>query len=653
MEYIEDDFLNDKSFLLQLDNERNKRVFVKITILDRNELPIRDIEGQITVGGNISIDGSSAMRRTASVSFVAEEKNNDLNDIDDLLSINKRVKLSIGLENNIDKKYGDIVWFKQGVFVIINPSLSHSATSVGINLTLKDKMSLLNGESGGNLPTSVTFDSYDQYDENGNIENVKQLFYDIIKTAVANYGDEAIENILIEDVPLQNKQIVHWTGAGSLYYQPSTNIYQIEKPTEDIDTWKVFEYNDEIGYKFTDFTYPKELKTTVNANISSDVLDSIINYLGNHEYFYDVNGRFIFREKKNYLNNAYDPTINTRLDNQGREGVKILSNGLSILDNTNYQVDFTRNDKYAYTFSENNEMVTSYNNSPSYQNIKNDFHIWGKCGNTIIHYHVAIKKKPKEEDFGTYDVVYEKDKNDEYTGRLHLATAAEKEEGAEVVEYIPKDWRAELYMQGLSAKARQIRPDIYQQELLDLFDAIYNMKDQRFKEDIISKPNALTYWFDYIEPSGKMQDYSVENIGTRIMVEQKDTISKLYNMDIPNVCIINKDISEEHTEEEIKKCYDSGNMPTQVGGEIDRNIAIGAIGYSAQDSARNLLNKYTTYNESISIQCMPIYYLEPNTRIKVDDSVTNIHGDFIIKTISLPIGPGQMNISATRIKDLA
>jgi hypothetical protein len=53
---LEDNFLSDRDFLLKLDNERDRRIFVKITVLDRNELPIQDIEGRITVGGNISID---------------------------------------------------------------------------------------------------------------------------------------------------------------------------------------------------------------------------------------------------------------------------------------------------------------------------------------------------------------------------------------------------------------------------------------------------------------------------------------------------------------------------------------------------------------------------------------------------------------------
>ena len=645
-------FLNDKSFLLKLDNEKNKKVFVKITVLNNNEIPIQDIEGKIIAGGNINIDGTSAMRRTASISFIAEEGENNLSNIDNLLSINKRVKLSIGLENNIDNKYDKIIWFKQGIFIINSLSLSHSATSVSINLNLKDKMCLLNGEAGGNLPTSVTFDSYDQLDENGNRISVKNSFYDIIKTSVINYGKEGAENVLIEDVPLQNKQIVHWTAASNLYFDPRTSIYQIAAPPEeDLDNWKIFNYNDEIGYIYTDFIYPKELKTSINANITSGVLDEIVKYLGNHEYYYDIDGRFIFREKKNYLNSSYDPTINTRLDNGGRD-VKILSNGLSILDNTNYQVDFTNNNQYSYIFSENNSIVTSYSNSFQYSNIKNDFHIWGKRNNKIIHYHLVLKRKPKITEFGTYEVYYLRDSKNEYTGRLRLATKEEIDKGLSD-SYTPEDWRAELYLKGLEAIEKQIRPDIYQQELIDLFDDIYNMKDKCFKADIVNKPNELSYFFDYLEPSGKMQDYSVDNIGTRIYSMQQDNITKLYNMNIPDVCLININMPEDIVQEEEKKCLSNGNLYSHVSEDIYNKIAVGAIGYSAQDTARSLLNKYTNYNEIISIQCMPIYYLEPNTRIRVDDMTTNIHGDYMIKSINLPIGGGAMSISASRIKGLS
>jgi hypothetical protein len=51
-------------------------------------------------------------------------------------------------------------------------------------------------------------------------------------------------------------------------------------------------------------------------------------------------------------------------------------------------------------------------------------------------------------------------------------------------------------------------------------------------------PNALKYFFDYLEPIDKMADCSVDLIGTRIQSYQQDKIRKLYNTDIPNVIII-------------------------------------------------------------------------------------------------------------------
>ena len=59
--------------------------------------------------------------------------------------------------------------------------------------------------------------------------------------------------------------------------------------------------------------------------------------------------------------------------------------------------------------------------------------------------------------------------------------------------------------------------------------------------------------------------------------------------------------------------------------------------------------EYTNYNEGITIQSIPIFYLEPNTRITVNDLESDIYGDYIISTISIPLAiNGNMSISATR-----
>ena len=701
-----DNYLDDKLFLTELDQVRNKRIYVKIIVLSKDELPIRDITGRVATGSSLNISGTSNIRRTANITFIADDAENDLTDVDNLLSLNKKVKLQIGVENTIDSRYDNIIWFNEGIFVISNPNLNHSTSGVKISLNLKDKTSLLNGEAGGKLPASVTFSEYLQYygskvvsadsqghpdvaveDRNeyivyiiqtsgqpdqywlwdgyewqpttqstiGTSKKIKQLFYDIIRTSVMNYGGESDSNIVINDVDTELKQIMYWSSSSTLYYNTRTKQFQLnDPPAAELDpptVWKKFEFRDEIGYTFEDFTYAvtngssSEFVTNIGDSVCS-VLNNITQQLGNYEYFYDVDGKFIFQEKKNYLNNSYSATNAYRLDNYGRVA-QLETNNLVIIDNTNYYVDFTGTGKSIYTFSEGNGLITSYSNTPNYENIKNDFHIWGKNANGLaIHYHLALKKKPQKAEFTTRKIIKLKNEYGDETGKIRLATY-DNEPGA--VDYFPEDWRAELYLRGLEAQRDQRRPDIYEQELLDLFDNIYNMADKHFKADMINKPNDLLYFFDFLEPVGAMAGISVDAIGPRIHSYQQDSIRRLYNMDVPNIIIVDPTATEAKQQTILRKCNAKGLDPVQVEEDVWNGIRMGSTGYSAEDCVRNLLYQYTNYNESITIQSIPIYYLEPNHIITVYDRKSGISGDYVINSISLPLSPGStMSISASR-----
>jgi hypothetical protein len=61
--------LYNKDFLLKLDKSQNKILYARITSLQFNESPIETIEGRITPG-SINIDGSSAVRRSCSLSLI-------------------------------------------------------------------------------------------------------------------------------------------------------------------------------------------------------------------------------------------------------------------------------------------------------------------------------------------------------------------------------------------------------------------------------------------------------------------------------------------------------------------------------------------------------------------------------------------------------
>ena len=678
-------YLKDKDFLRALDNTNNKFYWVKIEVLDREEYPVQSIEGRVQSGSSISIDGSSAVRRTCNISFIALEEENDLTNIENLLSVTKKIRIYEGIKNTINNYYDDIIWFPLGVFVIVQPNISHSGNGCIINLSCKDKMCLLNGECAGGLPTSITFHEYDQivglrevtsdprYDSSlvpnnytiykygdiyyswtaeygwkndadislvGTRVHVPQRIYDIVQTLVCNYGRESLSKIMINDLPLEIKQIVRYIGSDTLYYNTDTGQYTTDESyvTEE-GVWRSFGFNEDVGYVYTDFIYPGSLVSNIGDNVCT-ILDRIKNTLGNYEYFYDINGNFVFQEIKNYLNNSYDPTDEYRLDNARK--VDIAENGLAILDGTNYEIDFYSNTKSVYTFSEGNGLISSATNAPSYTNLKNDFHIWGENQEGYaLHYHVAIKDKPHI--MNTYSVVFIQE-NGEYTGGLRLAGDGEVGE-----EYIPADWRAELYLQGLTKWKNEQRPDVYEQELLDLFDIIYNFKEKKFKVDLVTNPNDLNYFFDYVEPINNLYDCSIDILNTKIYSYKQDHMNRLYNTDIPDVIMIDLTMDAGSRAQIIERCEREGQPYTNVESNIYSNVAIGTIGYTAQEVARDLLYQYTSYNESITLQTIPIYYLEVNNRITVEDKKAGIYGDYIIKSISLPLGAeNTMSITASR-----
>ena len=85
---------------------------------------------------------------------------------------------------------------------------------------------------------------------------------------------------------------------------------------------------------------------------------------------------------------------------------------------------------------------------------------------------------------------------------------------------------------------------------------------------------------------------------------------------------------------------------------INDSISGGGVYNSAYYAIQDLLYQHTSYNENISIQTLPIYYLEPNNLITVRDNDSGIHGDFMINSISLPLDEkGTSSISATRALD--
>ena len=137
---IKEKYLNDASFLKDIAKLHIKDYFIKITVLDWLENQIEDIEGKV-ISASFNIDGNSIIRRTATLSVMIDDTNNDITSAKNLLSINKKINLQIGFINTTNKyiQY-NILWFPLGLYIITDNSISFSNTGLVASLQLKDNL---------------------------------------------------------------------------------------------------------------------------------------------------------------------------------------------------------------------------------------------------------------------------------------------------------------------------------------------------------------------------------------------------------------------------------------------------------------------------------------------------------------------------------
>jgi hypothetical protein len=173
--------------------------------------------------------------------------------------------------------------------------------------------------------------------------------------------------------------------------------------------------------------YAGDLVMKAGETVSA-ALDKIKKMLGQYEYFYDIEGRFVFQKKRYYVNTPIDL-------------------------NTNDNEDFTPiQEEIAYTFNDLTKFQ-SFTNNPNINQIKNDFSIWGErksvSGAAIpIHLRYAVDEKPtrytsisvSEDDVKDYNTKY----NAELKSQTSITYIAD-ETYEDLGNIIKCDWRELIY----------------------------------------------------------------------------------------------------------------------------------------------------------------------------------------------------------------
>lgn len=795
-------------FLKQLDKEHNRTTHVRITSLSLNDIPMERIEGRIT-GGSINIDGKSAIRRSCSLSLLAQEDDTIVTDI--YWAYNTKFKLEIGLTNNIDLNYPDIIWFNMGIYVITSFSKSQSTTGLNISLSGKDKMCRLNGEVSGSLPMSTDFGTEEIKYSEDYIEVKKIPIRKIILNAIQEYGQEPLHNIIINDLPDYGYEIWDYRGDNPIYFVLQNNTvvnstfyfdylvpdkdkqkdfqfyllntldssinnsatkinYINPTATEGPNTVAKIEYGETAGYHQTPLVYNSDLILNAGDAVTA-LLDKLVQMLGDFEYFYDLDGHFVFQKQKTYIQELFSP-----IDGNLATPIMMAS-------------------EYSYKF-EDKELFTSISDSPDLKTIKNEYSIWGSrkgaSGTDIpIHARYAVQKKPtsyispypdeiyndepykyykipdlhyikvsaaieikNKDEFATqyssnngklyykekdkyiftlthtfidnvtsYYTIQEAEENYDplidkgtkyhlyqlitngkysaypigentkiYNKEYESVTPVRKEGDSSY--YIPSalpyyfkekaiytteeyDWREIIYqmaedfydhhtendyyiklqqsnpwcingktgyeqyysdMQGFWRQLYNPHPTAYDK---DVFGEYYKSSDNNYKywnKNIHIDPAKLNFWFDFLDTGGEIAKYGVDAIGSRPKTINDTKVSSIYYKETPEVLFILPD-------DDVEQLEPNSYTKIQIQKSTEELFYRSTQGISAIDKVNELINQHLAIAEGVALTSIPIFYLQPNTRIYVDGV-----GDCTLEKISYNLSyNGTMNLTCNKI----
>lgn len=654
--------LFDFNFLIELMNYQHREVYARITLLTQNELPLQQIEGRVT-GGSINVDGNSALRRTCNLSLILKDQS-EINSF--YWAFKQKFKLEIGLSNAIDKKYPEIIWFKQGIFIIASHDMSQSVNNYTITINGKDKMCLLNGDLSGSLFSTVDFGAMEYHDLDTNTVTKTQMpLKDIIYEAVHSYGNESVENIIINDLDdfglelleyrnekplfglcdkdkkvssmildenhpvwigeeqttIGNKKIIYVNNS-SLVTDPNAQPTKVKISENDTDVYTVlkFEYGDLAGYRTTDLVYAGELIGNVGESLTS-ILDKIRNMLGEFEYFYNVDGKFVFQKKKKYISMPWN------------------SSGQ---DSTN-ELQLYLDDSLPIIKLLDNKLITSFANRPNLANVRNDFCVWGTYrsvsgANIPIHMRYAIDEKPVEympirpmkqekEIDGKAQIIFQ-DKN--YFGTIGKSGAEDGEitsyYAAESLTSDKWDWRELIYQMALDYRKCQKDSDF-----------LYNLasKNPQYPTGRTGYEQYYTdlegFWRMLYDPSPEPEFIEVDNSSIN-----KDNLNKVYIANPhrkltpdeynnktfkPEELFVLQNIKIDGKESDIKTFY-------PFIGSSACHLDEGYTYYYLKGSSYQPTKESKILN---SIDMQQIYLDEAGKRSVVDERYENFTGDLWIK----------------------
>lgn len=706
------DYLYDSHFLKQLDYHREKDIYIRIISLDLNDFPREEIVGRATGGSVNVDGASAVRRTCSLSMVALEDDpiltdtywcydNKFKLEIGIKNLVDKKYPDIIWFEMGI---YIITSFSKSRNTNNLTISLSGKDKMCRLNGEVSGNIMMSTDFGTIEEVTKVeeTDPETNEVKETYHTTITKLPIYIIIQNALKEYAQERAENIIINDLDQYGYELWEYRGDEPMYLFIDTNTtdysaqvinmtfngdtvlefadagYEGEQPTlksfeacggkffsmntldpdYNTDATSIIfsnkecrvakiDYGETAGYHRIPLVYNNDLVLNAGETVTT-LLDKLKNMLGDFEYFYDLQGRFVFQKKNTYIQELFSP-----VDGELVTPIMYAS-------------------PYSYKF-EDAQLFTAISNSPNINNLKNDFSIWGTrksaTGDDLpIHARYAINTKPTK--YTSLDW-YQKDNN----GELKLKESSKE---FSIEDY---DWRELIYQMAVDfyrhnqesdflIKLAEANPQFidgktgYEQYYSDMqafWRQLYNPEaeeqEDRLYDDLLDisyykdgnkkywnkqihlDPNTLNFWFDFLDTGGELNNYGVNKIGSRSKVVNESSVKSIYFRETPEVLFIVSPV--ETLTDYDKMAY----MPIWIQDSMQGLFYRSAQGASAVGKANELICQYSANVEGISLTSIPIYYLQPNTRIYVEGE-----GDYTLDKISYSLAyNGTMSLNGNKI----
>lgn len=185
----------------------NRDLSIKIELLNYKFQTVDELSGVVIGTPSFTVNADSDIRRTCSLSLIPKDSSFDIKN-GNKIWMDKYVRIFIGINNNMTN---EVIYSKQGIYMIHNPNHIYNATNNSIDIQGIDLMAKLTGLRNGNLD-GVEYVILEDSD-------VRLAVIDLLKIAGFN-------NYIISDYPIKTPY--------EIKVGRSSNIYEILRQLRDI-----------------------------------------------------------------------------------------------------------------------------------------------------------------------------------------------------------------------------------------------------------------------------------------------------------------------------------------------------------------------------------------------------------------------------------